>query len=117
MSSANDWDESCDFLIVGSGGASKCAALLCKTRGKHALIIEKLAKVGGSTGYSGGVWWVPNNHVMKRAGRYVDSATSVMGRSYPGAGSSIAASFVFGYLAAQHAATRLPAATTRSYVQ
>jgi len=29
----------------------------------------------------------------------------VMGRCYPGAGASIGASFVFGYLAARHAAT------------
>jgi 3-oxosteroid 1-dehydrogenase len=29
---------------------------------------------------------------------------SVMGRCYPGAGASIAASFVFGYIAARHAA-------------
>jgi 3-oxosteroid 1-dehydrogenase len=68
MANASDWDESCDFLIVGSGGASMCAALLCKTLGKRALIVEKQAKVGGSTGFSGGVWWIPNNHVMKRAG-------------------------------------------------
>jgi 3-oxosteroid 1-dehydrogenase len=62
------WDETYDFVIVGSGGASMCAALLCKSLGKRALIIEKQAKVGGSTGFSGGVWWVPNNPVMKRAG-------------------------------------------------
>jgi 3-oxosteroid 1-dehydrogenase len=63
-----NWDETFDLVIVGSGGASMCAALLCKTLGKRALILEKQAKVGGSTGFSGGVWWIPNNHVMKRAG-------------------------------------------------
>lgn len=68
MAETPHWDETCDLLIVGSGGASMCAALLCKTLGKRALIIEKLEKVGGSTGFSGGVWWIPNNHVMKRAG-------------------------------------------------
>jgi 3-oxosteroid 1-dehydrogenase len=62
------WDETFDFVIVGSGGASMCAALLCKTMGRRALIIEKQSKVGGSTGFSGGVWWIPNNHLMKRAG-------------------------------------------------
>ena len=62
------WDETYDFVIVGSGGASMCAALLAKQLGKRALIIEKLPKVGGSTGFSGGVWWIPNNPVMKRAG-------------------------------------------------
>ena len=28
-----EWHESCDLLIVGSGGASMCAALLYKTLG------------------------------------------------------------------------------------
>ncbi len=63
-----NWDDSFDFVIVGSGGGSMCASLLCKSRSKRALIAEKQAKVGGSTGFSGGVWWLPNNPVMKRAG-------------------------------------------------
>jgi 3-oxosteroid 1-dehydrogenase len=88
----SQWDETYDFVIVGSGGASMCAALLCKSLGKQALIIEKQAKVGGSTGFSGGVWWVPNNPVMKRAGvadskerarQYLDSTVT-----YHGPGSS-----------------------------
>ena len=62
------WDKSFDFVVVGSGGGSMCASLMCKSLGKRALIIEKLDKVGGSTGYSGGVWWLPNNPVMKRHG-------------------------------------------------
>ena len=44
------WDESADFVIVGSGGGSMCAALVAKERGKKPLIIEKLGKVGGYTG-------------------------------------------------------------------
>ena len=66
------WDATYDFVIVGSGGGSMCAALASKSLGKRALIIEKQAKVGGSTGFSGGVWWIPNNPVMKRRG-VVDS--------------------------------------------
>lgn len=87
-----EWDESYDFVIVGSGGASMCAALVAKTLGRRALIIEKLARVGGSTGFSGGVWWIPNNPVMRRAGvadshdrarMYMDSVVT-----YHGPGSS-----------------------------
>jgi 3-oxosteroid 1-dehydrogenase len=86
------WDESYDFVIVGSGGASMCAALYCKTRGATSLIIEKLPRIGGSTGYSGGVWWIPDNLVMKRNGvadsptrarQYFDSVVT-----YHGPGSS-----------------------------
>jgi len=82
------WDETYDFVIVGSGGASMCAALLCKASGRRALIIEKQSKVGGSTGFSGGVWWIPDNPVMKRAGvddsyerakRYFDAAVTYRG--------------------------------------
>jgi 3-oxosteroid 1-dehydrogenase len=83
------WDESCDLLIVGSGGASMCAALFYKTLGRNALIVEKQTKIGGSTGFSGGVWWIPNNPVIKRNGvddsfekawKYFESVVSYHGR-------------------------------------
>lgn len=85
---SSTWDETYDFVIVGSGGASMCASLLCKSLGKRALIVEKQARVGGSTGFSGGVWWIPNNHVMKRHGvqdslenarKYFESAVTYYG--------------------------------------
>ena len=91
------WDESFDFVIVGSGGGSMCASLLLKDLGKRALIVEKQSRVGGSTGYSGGVWWIPNNPLMAREGiadsyeksrLYLDSAVDRAGN--PGPGSSAA---------------------------
>ena len=57
-----------DFVIVGSGGGSMAAALYAKKHGLNPVILEKLEKVGGSTGYSGGVWWIPNHPLMKRHG-------------------------------------------------
>ena len=86
------WDGVFDFVIVGSGGGSMCAALLAKELGKQALIIEKRDKVGGTTGFSGGAMWIPNNPVMKRSGlsdsyekarQYFDAAVP-----YQGPGSS-----------------------------
>ncbi|MGY3323999.1 FAD-binding protein [Pseudomonas fluorescens] len=86
----SDWQESYDLVIIGSGGGSMCAALMAQQLGKKALIIEKQDKVGGSTGYSGGVWWVPNNAVMKRHGvqdsyerarQYMDSTVTYDGPS------------------------------------
>lgn len=86
----SQWDESYDLVIIGSGGGSMCAALKAKELGKRALIIEKLDKIGGSTGYSGGVWWLPNNPVMKRHGvedsyerarQYFDSVVTYEGPS------------------------------------
>lgn len=72
-----------DLLIVGSGAGSICAALAAKAFGRSALILEKQAKVGGSTAISGGVLWTPNNPLMAeegvaddyaRARRYLDAA-------------------------------------------
>jgi 3-oxosteroid 1-dehydrogenase len=57
-----------DLLVVGSGGGSMVAALAAKKLGASVAILEKQAKVGGSTALSGGVWWVPNNPLMARAG-------------------------------------------------
>jgi 3-oxosteroid 1-dehydrogenase len=73
------WDETVDFLIVGSGGGSMCAGLALKALGKTPLILEKTDKFGGSTAMSGGVLWVPNHPLQKREG-VVDSEEA--GRIY-----------------------------------
>src|SRR3546814_15795817 len=60
--------ETHDFIIVGSGAGSFCAALVLRAAGKRVLILEKAALVGGTTATSGGVMWIPNNRFMKEAG-------------------------------------------------
>jgi 3-oxosteroid 1-dehydrogenase len=62
------FDESFDFVVVGSGGGSMCAGLVMRSAGKSVLILEKTALVGGTTARSGGVMWIPNNPFMKRDG-------------------------------------------------
>lgn len=57
-----------DLVIVGSGGGSMAAALYAKKAGLNPVILEKLGKIGGSTGYSGGVWWIPNHPLLARHG-------------------------------------------------
>lgn len=57
-----------DLIIVGSGGGAIVAALVAKLQGKRAVILEKQDKIGGSTAFSGGVWWVPNNHLLAENG-------------------------------------------------
>jgi 3-oxosteroid 1-dehydrogenase len=64
----SDFDEVFDFVIVGSGGGSMCAALLMRSIGKSALILEKTDLIGGTTSRSGGVLWIPNNPFMARDG-------------------------------------------------
>ncbi|MGE0384465.1 MAG: FAD-dependent oxidoreductase [Gammaproteobacteria bacterium] len=64
----SDQDLTYDFIIVGSGAASVPAALAMKERGKRALVIEKQNVVGGSSAFSGGVLWIPNNDHLNAAG-------------------------------------------------
>ena len=62
------YDETFDFVVVGSGGGSMCAALVLRQAGKSVLILEKTDLIGGTTARSGGVMWIPNNRFMKRDG-------------------------------------------------
>src|SRR5262245_31860690 len=61
-------DEIVDFVVVGSGGGSMCAALFMRAAGKNVVILEKTDLVGGTTSRSGGVMWIPNNPLMAQAG-------------------------------------------------
>jgi len=61
-------DETFDFVVVGSGGGSMCAALFMRAAGKSVVILEKTDLVGGSTARSGGVMWIPNNRFMAEDG-------------------------------------------------
>jgi 3-oxosteroid 1-dehydrogenase len=63
-----DFDYTTDVLIVGSGAAGLVAALTADDHGLETLVVEKSAKIGGASSYSGGGLWIPNNHVIKRAG-------------------------------------------------
>jgi 3-oxosteroid 1-dehydrogenase len=70
-----------------------------------------VAMYPGDVGTAGGIVTDEFARVLREDGSVIDglyatgnSTASVMGRCYPGAGASIAASFVFGYIAAQHSA-------------
>lgn len=62
------WDHSVDLLIAGSGGGGMVAGLAALDCGLEPLIVEKQSLVGGSTGLSGGIVWLPNNPLMRRDG-------------------------------------------------
>ena len=62
------FDETFDFVVVGSGGGSMCASLVMRSAGKSVLILEKTELVGGTTARAGGVMWIPNNPFMRRDG-------------------------------------------------
>ncbi|MBY0289545.1 MAG: FAD-binding protein [Mycobacteriaceae bacterium] len=67
-----NWDASVDLLIAGSGGGGMVAALAALDAGIEPLVVEKQSLVGGSTGMSGGMVWLPDNPLM-RAGGIADS--------------------------------------------
>jgi 3-oxosteroid 1-dehydrogenase len=75
-----NFDESVDFIVVGSGGGSMCAALVMRANGKSVTILEKTSLIGGTTARSGGVMWIPNNPFMKRDGidDSLDKATNYL---------------------------------------
>jgi 3-oxosteroid 1-dehydrogenase len=64
----DSFDETFDWVVVGSGAGSMTSALVMRRAGKSVLVLEKTPFVGGTTAKSGGVIWVPNNCFMREAG-------------------------------------------------
>ena len=62
------WDYEADLIVAGSGGGGMTAALVAKLEGLDSLILEKTEFYGGSTSISVGGIWIPNNHLMSKAG-------------------------------------------------
>ncbi len=73
----SEWDETVDFLVVGSGAAAMAAGIRAHDLGMRTLLVEKGEAYGGSSAMSGGVCWVGNNPHMKKYG-IVDSDGEVL---------------------------------------
>jgi len=72
------FDETFDAIVVGSGGGV-CAAVTLADAGKSVVVLEQSDLLGGSTAMSGGLMWIPDNPLAKRAG--LDDSL-VSGRAY-----------------------------------
>ncbi len=59
-------------VVLGTGAAGLVAALSAYDEGAEVIVLEKSAKVGGTTALSGGVMWLPDNS-LARAGGVDDS--------------------------------------------
>jgi succinate dehydrogenase/fumarate reductase flavoprotein subunit len=62
------WDQEADIVVVGGGSAACSAAVTAASLGDKVILLEKEAILGGTTNKSGGVAWVPNNPLMRKAG-------------------------------------------------
>ncbi|GEM_PF-5440356 len=65
---SDEWDASCDVLVVGTGAAGLTGAVTAVEEGLDTLVVEKLNRWGGTTAYSGGGAWIPDNFLMEKQG-------------------------------------------------
>ena len=73
----NNWHSTYDVVVVGTGASALSGAIAAENNGMKTLVIEKLDKWGGSSAYSGGGLWIPNNFLMQENG-YLDSAEEAL---------------------------------------
>jgi 3-oxosteroid 1-dehydrogenase len=60
-----EFDETFDWVVIGSGAGSTSSSLLMREAGRSVVILEKSKFAGGTTAKSGGVMWLPNNPFME----------------------------------------------------
>jgi len=75
-SAATGWDEGYDLVVLGAGAAGMTAALVSAIEGMRTLVIEKSDQVGGTTAFSSGSVWIPNNPEQRRNGITGDAETA-----------------------------------------
>lgn len=63
------WDRVVDVVVLGSGCAGLVAATLAHDGGAEVLVLEKADLIGGTTGVSGGMPWIPMNRHMPEVGQ------------------------------------------------
>lgn len=57
-----------DVLILGSGASGLVAAIAAADHGATVAVYEKAELLGGTSAMSGGIVWMPNNHLQAEAG-------------------------------------------------
>ena len=62
------FDAEVDVIAIGSGIAGLATALFSRWHGNEVLVLEKAARLGGTTRKAAFWYWVPNNAAMRAAG-------------------------------------------------
>jgi len=62
------FDTELDVITVGSGVGGLATALFSRWHGNEVLVLEKAARLGGTTRKAAFWYWVPNNAAMRAAG-------------------------------------------------
>lgn len=62
--------QSFDVIVLGTGAAGLTAAITAHENGARVGVFEKSDKVGGTSAWSGGQIWIPNNVHGKAAGKH-----------------------------------------------
>jgi 3-oxosteroid 1-dehydrogenase len=68
MTTAEQWDEQVDLLVLGSGAGGLSAAVTGANEGLSVLVLEKTEFLGGTTAYSAGTTWLPGNRHLRASG-------------------------------------------------
>jgi 3-oxosteroid 1-dehydrogenase len=71
------WDEEYELVVLGAGAGGMTAALVASIEGLRTLLIEKSDQVGGTTAYSSGTVWIPNNAQQRQLGVTKDAAAAL----------------------------------------
>lgn len=63
---ADQWDDTYDVVVAGTGVAALSAAITAADSGLRVVMLESTDRWGGSSAMSGGGLWLPNNPLMQR---------------------------------------------------
>jgi len=71
------WDEEYDLVVLGAGAGGMTAALVSAVEGMRTLLVERSDQVGGTTAYSSGTVWIPDNTQQRELGVTNDAAAAL----------------------------------------